>query len=1829
MIPLDVRSFRMSEPSWRGVIIGLSVAVILITVWCLTHGITTIFMHLYYFPIVLLAYHYRWKGIGPVTLLALTYLGLVIFFDFGQMDVILAGFYRSLVFVGIAAVIAYLSERLVRETRSAQVSGAMRDQYIALAPAIILVLDRHGAITYLNKKGGEILDCNPEEVTGRSWSDQFLPERERERVNRVFSELIAGTVGQNRVIENPVLTGGGTEKVIRWYNTVLHDESGSISGILGYGEDITAEKWAQNALREMQQFQENVIANANVWISVIDTDGTLLVWNEAAEAISGYKKTGVLGKKTIWKQLYPDDRYRKKVTDEIRRILARDEYLENFETEIRCADGSKKTVIWNTRGMRDNKGAVTGYIAIGRDITPQKTAETRARESSRFLGAMIDTLPIPVFFKDAEGRYLGCNPPFEEYIGIPRENLVGRTVYDISPKDLADSYAAADQKLFANPVPQRYETAVQYADGSRHDVIFYKSPFFNKDGTLGGLIGTFLDITERKRMEDALAESELFNRGLVENLPEYLCVYGQDGRILYVNPASAKALGYDAAALAGTHVLSYVAEEYRATAAAKLSARIQDGDRSSYELVLVSKDGQRRSVLVKATPIQYRNNPAILLLLMDITDARRDQEALQKSEEMFRAFFTTSRDCVFITTLEGTWVDFNDAAVELFGYENREDLLKVKIPDLYANTDERDAHIAYIRKNGSSFEYPVDLKRKDGTIINALVTTVARNDTSGTIIGFQGSIRDITERKRNERLLLENQTQLATAMDLAHLATWELNVLTGTFTFNDRFYAMYGTTAEREGGYTMPAEVYAREFVYPDDAFLVGQEVKKAVETHDPKFTAQVEHRVIRRDGKIRHILVRHAVIKDDSGRTIKTYGANQDITDRKLAEEALAMEKQRMESLLSLSLTSRKADADIISQVVEDSIRLTGSAIGYLATMNRDETVMTMQYWSKSAHESCKIIDRPLVYPLEKTGLWGEAVRQRRPVVTNDYAADSPFKRGTPHGHVPLTRHMNIPVFDGDHIVAVAGVGNKGADYNEGDIRQLQLLMQGWWQIVVRRRAEEALRSSEGRLHTLVQTIPDLIWLKDKEGVYLACNPMFERFFGAKEADIVGKTDYDFVNRELADSFRENDRRAMAAGKPTRNEEWITFADDGHRALLETTKTPVLDASGLLIGVLGIGRDITGRKQAEEVIRQNQLELRNAMDIAHVVNWEYDVSEGLFTFNDRFYTLFGTTAEREGGYRMSAETYAREFVHPEDIPAVGEEIRKLLSTPDPHYRGQMEHRIIRRDGEVRTIIARYAPVMDEHGQVIRTFGANQDITERRRMEDALLESRQLFADIISFLPDATLVIDKDGKVLAWNRAIEQLSGIPSKDMIGKGDYAYSVWLYGTRRPILIDLVLHPDQDHARLNYSNIHWEGKTVTAETEATQTGFGHKIPLSLVASPLIDPQGRIIGAIESMRDISQLKKAEENLARFNANLEKIIRERTQALNDEIVQRKYAEQEVLDALSYTRSVIEANPDLMVVLDREGAILDVNTAAESLTGIPREELIGSSYSRYLMDDATPRDILARLLSQGRINYTLQLRRSDGHVIPVSVNSTLFRGNDSSDARIIVAAHDITRQKQDEAVIRAALDEQVILLREVHHRVKNNLQIIISLTNLQMRQTDDPGVKQIMSETQNRVRAMSLVHEKLYRSESLSRIDFADYTRFLATQLFSYYGMDTRRVRLDFAMAKIMVDINMAVPLGLMMNELISNALKHAFPNGRDGVIRIGGHDVDNTITLVVADTGVGIPGDLDWKNTASLGMRLVTSLIDQVDGTIVLDRAGGTTFTITVKRETPQDGSG
>jgi len=222
---------------------------------------------------------------------------------------------------------------------------------------------------------------------------------------------------------------------------------------------------------------------------------------------------------------------------------------------------------------------------------------------------------------------------------------------------------------------------------------------------------------------------------------------------------------------------------------------------------------------------------------------------------------------------------------------------------------------------------------------------------------------------------------------------------------------------------------------------------------------------------------------------------------------------------------------------------------------------------------------------------------------------------------------------------------------------------------------------------------------------------------------------------------------------------------------------------------------------------------------------------------------------------------------------------------------------------------------------------------------------------------------------------------------------------------------------------------------------------------------------------------------------------------------------------------------------------------------------------------------------------------------------------------VIEYVRDITDQKRAENALRASLQEKEVLLREIHHRVKNNMQIISSLLNLQAGQLKDEASVEIFRDSQRRIRSMALVHERLYQSPDFSHIEFSEYLRTLADQLFNSYRIDPARVQVSIQAEETFLNVNTAVPCGLIINELLSNTLKHAFPDDRSGEVVISlGHEPSGDYLLRVKDSGVGWPSGVDFRRTSSLGMQIVTMLVSQLEGTIELSREGGTEFIITFR---------
>ena len=273
----------------------------------------------------------------------------------------------------------------------------------------------------------------------------------------------------------------------------------------------------------------------------------------------------------------------------------------------------------------------------------------------------------------------------------------------------------------------------------------------------------------------------------------------------------------------------------------------------------------------------------------------------------------------------------------------------------------------------------------------------------------------------------------------------------------------------------------------------------------------------------------------------------------------------------------------------------------------------------------------------------------------------------------------------------------------------------------------QDAMIRERSMLRTLIDTLPDLIWLKDPKGIYLACNQRFEQFFGARERDIIGRTDYDFVDKALADFFRANDRAAMEKNGPSVNEEEITFAADGHRELLRTTKIAMRDEKGQLIGILGIGYDITQRRMAERALENSEKQLRFVLEGAELGFWDWDISAGTVYRNERWATMLGYSHE---DIRQTTQQWT-DFIFPDDRSRAWDSINAVLEGRASMHR--LEYRMLRKDGSILWILDQ-ASVMqrDADGRPLRMCGTHTDITAIQATQEELLQHRRHLEKLVA-----------------------------------------------------------------------------------------------------------------------------------------------------------------------------------------------------------------------------------------------------------------------------------------------------------------------------------------------------------------------------------------------------------------------------------------------------------------------------------------------------------------
>ena len=444
-----------------------------------------------------------------------------------------------------------------------------------------------------------------------------------------------------------------------------------------------------------------------------------------------------------------------------------------------------------------------------------------------------------------------------------------------------------------------------------------------------------------------------------------------------------------------------------------------------------------------------------------------------------------------------------------------------------------------------------------------------------------------------------------------------------------------------------------------------------------------------------------------------------------------------------------------------------------------------------------------------------------------------------------------------------------------------------------------------------------------------------------------------------------------------------------------------------------------------------------------------------------------------------------------------------------------------------------------------------RDITERKRVE----VERARLAAIEEYSEDAIIAKTMDGIITNWNNSAERIYGYSAQEMVGQN----------------ISRLDPPAQiDDTRLIIERIR-NGEPVIRYETMRRKKDGGLINVSLTASRIRNARNDLIGITTIAHDITKRKQAEVAL-----------RETTEYLNN--------------LFNYANAPI-------IVWDPEFRITRFNHAFEYLTGRMERDVLGHSLD--ILFPAESRDVSRALIKktlEGEHWETVEIPilTKDGSIQTALWNSANILSEDGKIISTIAQGVDITERKKLADLIKVSLAEKETLLREIHHRVKNNLQIVSSMLNMQIRKITDPQTIETLRDSQNRVMSMALVHEHLYRGKDFAHIDLKNYITALGKGLFQTYADTNSGVRFDIAIREIYVDINAAIPLGLISNELITNSLKYAFKGKKGGILSITATEDPQYLTFIVADNGVGMPKGITLENQDSLGLRLVHTLTGQ-----------------------------
>jgi len=791
------------------------------------------------------------------------------------------------------------------------------------------------------------------------------------------------------------------------------------------------------------------------------SDGLIHEVNESFTRLTGYAYDEAVGRSTVALNLWVNDIERKRVIT----ILNKGEKISEAEFLFRTKDGVLCTGLFSCDliSLEGEPFILSSFT----DISQRKKLEEDVRRNAERLRLINDSSQDLIYSYDIHSRFTSANRSLCDSMGLTEDEIIGKTHDELGfPESQCREWDLLHKQVLQSNKTVISPTSSPMPDGTVHQFEVVLNPLHDPEGNIIGIGGTTKDITIRKKAIDDLVLSEARFRSTFDQSPVGSVMVGMDRRFIRCNAAFCHFLGYREEELIG-RAISDITHPDDVELGMEDLKRILNGtiDSARLQKRYLRSDGATVWGEVTISLVKDADDRPLYFLpiIRDITEQKRTEAVLLENEERFRSLYENSTIGLYRTTPAGEILLANPALLKMLGYEKFDDIIT---RDLnyggYEPETIRDEFKSILDREGLVIGLEAYWRRKDGSLVYLRESAKAIRDESGAIIYYDGTVEDISERKNAEQALVESEERFRSLYENATVGLYR--------TTPDGTILLANPTILKMLGYKDLEELSRRNLEqggfdpdYPRSRF------KEIMEREG--IVVGLESVWKRKDGTNLNIRESARAIRDGEGKILYYDGTIEDITARKTAEAALRRSNEeirrnneRLESLVKITQYRASSIQDLLDFALNEAIVLTQSKIGYIYYYSEKDQQFTLNTWSKEVMNECRVLNPETVYALANTGCWGEAVRQRRPFMTNDYSLSDEFMKGTPEGHVPLRKFLTVPVFVGAEIVAVIGVANKEEDYNQTDIHQLTLLMDSIWKMVEREKDQQELIRAKDR---------------------------------------------------------------------------------------------------------------------------------------------------------------------------------------------------------------------------------------------------------------------------------------------------------------------------------------------------------------------------------------------------------------------------------------------------------------------------------------------------------------------------------------------------------------------------------------------------------------------------------------------------------------------------------------------------------------------------------------------------------------------------------------------